>query len=89
MKREYAFAKAARYCGGLEKLAEKIGRKYATLLYQRNHAKQVDLRIALKIEIATDYTVRWYELTEEKDQAVIQRLEKGLPPEILNTSLED
>lgn len=82
MKKEYAFARAARYCGGLEELAKKTRIPYATLLYQRNHAKEVNLRMALKIEIATDYTVRWYELTEEKDQDMIKRLEKGLPSAI-------
>ena len=80
MTRDYAFANAARYCGGLKKLAKKTGIPYAVLLYQRNHAKAVDLRTALKIEMATDYTVRWCHLTEEKDQDLIQRLEKGLPP---------
>jgi hypothetical protein len=88
MRREYAFAKAVRYCGGLKKLAKKIGEKYTTLLYQRNHAKQVDLRIALKIEIATNYTVRWYELTEEKDRDMIERLEKGLPSKMSDELLK-
>src|SRR5271154_354905 len=85
MTRDYAFAMAIRYFGTLENLAKKIGVKPKTLLYQRNHAKQVNLRIALKIEIATHYAVRWYHLTEEKDEKIIQRLEKELPMKTLNT----
>jgi DNA-binding XRE family transcriptional regulator len=85
MTRDYAFAMAIRYFGTLENLAKKIGVKPKTLLYQRNHAKQVSLRIALKIEIATHYVVRRYHLTEEKDEEIILRLEKGLPVTVLNT----
>lgn len=86
MNRDYAFAMAVKYFGTLKKLARKIGIDPAVLLYQRNHAKQIDLRIALKIEMATDYAVRWYKLTEEKDMDMIRRLEKSALPEQMDTS---
>jgi DNA-binding transcriptional regulator YdaS (Cro superfamily) len=79
MKKDYAFVMAVKRFGTLKKLAKEIGVEHTVLLYQRNHARSVDLRIALKIEIATDYEVRWYHLTEEKDKKIICRLEGNHP----------
>lgn len=86
MNRDYAFAMAVKYFRTLKKLARKIGVDPAVLLYPRNHAKQVDLRIALKIELATGCAVRWYQLTEEKDMEIIRRLEKFSLPEQIGIS---
>lgn len=62
---DYYLRKAIRYCGGTQKdLARRIGVKPGKISYLLNYARKINMKDAVKIELAVEGTIKWYQLME-------------------------
>ena len=66
MTHDYFLRRAIKYCGGKQKdLAARIKVKPCKISYMLNYACKIKMEDAVKIELAVDGAVKWYQLMED------------------------